>query len=444
MGLKPHTIALISTAVVAAFGIGYLVYFDQKRRSDPDFKKRLKRERKLNAKKEKVAKEEEVATVEELVKEVLKAVSKEEFPESAEDKEKYFMEQVGIGEELCKQGEAYYDQSVIHFYKALKIYPAPLELIMIYQKTVPEKVFRIVVNIMALEQQQRQAGFYEQFPPAETKLKLKEVEDKSGHQLVATDDFAPDTVLYTETPLISALHPQLEASHCNVCMKKLQQESVDCSNCNLVKFCSEACQKQGTSQYHQFLCTNNKLNTDEKQVGFLNFAKNNNLMYPQMIAQFLSSMVAEELEKNEQGKNASPYSSWDHIERMKSSEVEPSKESADEANTIKELLVSKVNGIDTFLTDEIYLLLKGKLNANSFAVPTSSEDMNQETFCEPIRKLGDQSTLGAALYKISTYVGSSNEEEPNIKFEFDNNTNLIKAVALKEIKNGDVIEARYS
>lgn len=31
------------------------------------------------------------------------------------------------------------------------MYPAPLELIMIYQKTVPEPVFQSVVQIMALE-----------------------------------------------------------------------------------------------------------------------------------------------------------------------------------------------------------------------------------------------------------------------------------------------------
>lgn len=161
-------------------------------------------------------------------------------------------------------------------------------------------------------------------------------------------------------------------------MKKLQEESVECNNCNLVKFCSETCQKKGSSQYHQFLCSNNKLDAQDKQVGFLDFAKDNNLLYPQMIAQFLSSMVAEEMEKNEQGKSASPYSSWDHIERMKSSEVEPSQESTNESTLIKELLASKVPGIDTFLTDEIYLLLKGKLNTNTFAVCTDSEEITQD------------------------------------------------------------------
>lgn len=41
MAVKASTIAVISTAVIAAFGIGYLVYFDQKRRKDPEFKKQL-------------------------------------------------------------------------------------------------------------------------------------------------------------------------------------------------------------------------------------------------------------------------------------------------------------------------------------------------------------------------------------------------------------------
>jgi import receptor subunit TOM20 len=41
MAPKPTTIALISTAIVATFGLGYLVYYDQKRRSDPNYKKQL-------------------------------------------------------------------------------------------------------------------------------------------------------------------------------------------------------------------------------------------------------------------------------------------------------------------------------------------------------------------------------------------------------------------
>lgn len=111
----------------------------------------LERERKKASKAVKKTQEKELVTVEALVKNVLDIVSQEKFPESAEGKEAYFMEQVSLGETLCGQGEAFYEQSVEPFYKALRVYPAPLELIMIYQKTLPEKVFRIVVNIMALE-----------------------------------------------------------------------------------------------------------------------------------------------------------------------------------------------------------------------------------------------------------------------------------------------------
>jgi import receptor subunit TOM20 len=55
-------------------------------------------------------------------------------------------------------------------------------------------------------------------------LKLKETEDKSGHHLVADDDFAEDAILYTETPLISALHPQLEVKCCFFKKKKKEKE----------------------------------------------------------------------------------------------------------------------------------------------------------------------------------------------------------------------------
>lgn len=100
---------------------------------------------------EKKKQEKEVHTVEQLIASVMKAVAAETFPETPEAKEAYFMENVTIGERYVGQGEAFYDQSVEFFYKALKVYPAPLELIMIYQKQLPEKVFRIVVNLMALE-----------------------------------------------------------------------------------------------------------------------------------------------------------------------------------------------------------------------------------------------------------------------------------------------------
>lgn len=48
-------------------------------------------------------------------------------------------------------GETYYHDSVLPFYRALKVYPKPLDLIMMYQKTVPDAIFQMIISIMSLE-----------------------------------------------------------------------------------------------------------------------------------------------------------------------------------------------------------------------------------------------------------------------------------------------------
>lgn len=39
--MKTSTIALISAGVATTLGIGYLIYFDSKRRNDPTFRRQL-------------------------------------------------------------------------------------------------------------------------------------------------------------------------------------------------------------------------------------------------------------------------------------------------------------------------------------------------------------------------------------------------------------------
>ncbi|KAI8637230.1 mitochondrial outer membrane translocase complex, subunit Tom20 domain-containing protein [Parasitella parasitica] len=150
--MKSSTIALIATGVIASAGLGYLVYFDSMRRNNPEFRKQLRRERKNAAKASQNAEKNEKESRLQLIENVIVECSKEELPTSAEAKEKYFMEQVAAGEALCGKGPAYYDEAVLPFYKALKVYPAPMELVMIYQKTIPEPVFSTITTILAIEQ----------------------------------------------------------------------------------------------------------------------------------------------------------------------------------------------------------------------------------------------------------------------------------------------------
>ncbi|KAG2226584.1 hypothetical protein INT45_005070 [Circinella minor] len=469
LGMKPKTFALATAGAVVAASLGYAVYFDHKRRNDPTLRKQMRRERKKVKKAAKAAEEDAKQGKLKLIDQVLEAVAKEPMPATPEAKEKYFMEQVAAGEQLCNAGEAYYNDAVLPFYKALKVYPAPLELIMIYQKTVPEPVFQTVVQLMALEQNKRQTAFYEQFPSKDTHVRLAELPAGKTPEgkpivrrgLVADEEVKDGQTIYTESPLVSGLHPSLEGEYCNYCLKKLPEEGkVECSNCDKVAFCSAECEKVANENYHRYLCINNKVlkegevdtedeektapsNNSDKEKAFLEYTKEKNTKYSYMVAKFLSTMVAEEMERTRSGESAeNTYNSWDHIDRFRYLDTSANEDTAREIEMLKEMLGSKVQGISEFLTDEIYLMLKGKLLFNAYAV-NIGEDIDVPESSEHMRKTSsDKKPVGAALYKISTYIGQS-EEEPNVKVVFGDNHD-ISVVALKDISKDTELVASYS
>ncbi|KAI9319058.1 MAS20 protein import receptor-domain-containing protein [Dichotomocladium elegans] len=156
--MRAQQVALLATGAIAALGLGYIIYFDYSRRSDPDFRKKLKRQRKQAAKAAQESQAEDKANKIKLIENVIVAAARETYPTSPEEREKYFMNQVAEGEALCTKGPEFYEQAVLPFYKALKVYPAPMELIVIYQKSIPEPVFTVIVNILAIEQQAMEAS----------------------------------------------------------------------------------------------------------------------------------------------------------------------------------------------------------------------------------------------------------------------------------------------
>lgn len=451
---------MITAGVAVTAGVAYMVYFDHQRRNDPNLKKKLKKEKKKIQKQEKKKEEAVKSNALQLIEAVMSAAEKEPLPTTPEAKEKYFMEQVAAGESLCNRGEAFYNDAVLPFYLALRVYPAPMELIMIYQKTVPEPVFQMVINIMALDQQKRQNLFYEKFPPKESNVKLAELPAGTNEEgtpvvrraLVADKDIAEGEVIYSERPLVSALYPELEGYHCNYCLKLLNDENkVECATCDLVAFCSEECAAKANEDYHKYLCSHNK-STEIKEADeaedknaaleFHQTSKTNNTKYPYMIARFLSAMVAEELSKQKDEKvGETVFGAWDHVDRFRYLETSPSAQSTSEISMLKEVLGPKVQGISEFLSDEIYLMLKGKMLYNAYAIPATTEIDVRESD-EHMRSTDkDGKYIGAGLYKISTYVGQS-DDNANVKLTFDNDNLTVSAI--KDIKKDDELLASYT
>ncbi|TVY15233.1 Mitochondrial import receptor subunit tom20 [Lachnellula arida] len=165
--VQTSTIVATTVGSVAAGLVAYAVYFDHRRRTDPNFRKQLKKESKRQAR---AAKEEAAAhTVRQraVIRTAVEEAKDEGFPSDVEEREAYFMQEVASGEGLSGDGrrsKALYSaehiliktgsnniEAALCFYKALKVYPQPKDLISIYDKTVPRAVLDILAEMIAAD-----------------------------------------------------------------------------------------------------------------------------------------------------------------------------------------------------------------------------------------------------------------------------------------------------
>lgn len=59
------------------------------------------------------------------------------------------MQSVQIGETLVAQGSEHYLNAAAAFYRGLKVYPKPAELLLIYKQAVPEQALDYVRRMVA-------------------------------------------------------------------------------------------------------------------------------------------------------------------------------------------------------------------------------------------------------------------------------------------------------
>ncbi|PKY09345.1 putative mitochondrial import receptor subunit [Aspergillus campestris IBT 28561] len=148
--MQTSTLVAISTGTVLTGLLAYAVYFDHKRQTDPDFRKSLKRNNRRMARAVKEEVEAQGAHERETIKQVVQQAKDEGFPTDLEEKEAYFMGQVAKGESICGE-DADKIEAALCFYKALKVYPQPKDLIAIYDKTVPKEVLEVLAMMVAMD-----------------------------------------------------------------------------------------------------------------------------------------------------------------------------------------------------------------------------------------------------------------------------------------------------
>ncbi|KAF8709445.1 MAS20 protein import receptor, partial [Rhizoctonia solani] len=152
--VETRTVVAVSAASAALAITGYLIYFDYKRRNDRGFRKKLRKEKKKAAKN---AKDGEATTPaapgrsQEELKGMLDQINAEPLPTLPAEREKYFMDHVGMGEQMLLRGPAFEVPAALAFYRALRAYPSPVEIIMIFQNTLPAHIFGLVMELASLD-----------------------------------------------------------------------------------------------------------------------------------------------------------------------------------------------------------------------------------------------------------------------------------------------------
>ncbi|PVH83578.1 protein import receptor MAS20 [Cadophora sp. DSE1049] len=148
--VQTSTIVAATVGTFATGFVAYAVYFDYKRRNDPQFRKQLKKESKRQAKAAKEEAEAHTVRQRQAIRAAIEEAKEEGFPSDVEEREAYFMQEVAQGEGLAGAGTDNVEAALC-FYKALKVYPTPSDLITIYDKTVPKAVLDILAEMIAAD-----------------------------------------------------------------------------------------------------------------------------------------------------------------------------------------------------------------------------------------------------------------------------------------------------
>ncbi|KAH7353651.1 MAS20 protein import receptor [Plectosphaerella cucumerina] len=157
--VQNSTIITASVAAVATGILAYVVYFDYNRRADPNFRRKLRRNERQQHRAEKDAAVEESARQRQTIKALVAEAKDEGYPSDTEGREAFFLQQVSEGETLSVDPSRSLE-AALAFYRALKVYPTPGDLINIYDKTVPKPVLDILAEMIAYDSDLKIGGSY--------------------------------------------------------------------------------------------------------------------------------------------------------------------------------------------------------------------------------------------------------------------------------------------
>lgn len=151
--------------------VGYAIYFDRKRRLDPNYKQKIRQNRK--------AKQARASNA---------ASSGVEFPDprDVQANEQFFFQQISLGEERMQSGSI--TEGIIHLSNAVVSCQQPAELLTIFRQTIPPEHFEMLVQSIPSAKMRQQASL-RKLPAFEgIKIEDEEEEGSAAKKVFVLDD----------------------------------------------------------------------------------------------------------------------------------------------------------------------------------------------------------------------------------------------------------------
>jgi import receptor subunit TOM20 len=146
--ISTTTVVTATVGTAATLALAYAVYFDHRRRHDPEFRKALKREARRSAKAQRQEAAASKAEERKRIKQVVADMEASGIPTPDTDMERFFLDEVSQGEAMCNDDHF---AAAACFYRAMKVYPQPKEMMGVYDRTVPKPVLDILAEIIAAD-----------------------------------------------------------------------------------------------------------------------------------------------------------------------------------------------------------------------------------------------------------------------------------------------------
>jgi len=346
---------LTTAAVISAVGciVGYGVYFDYRRRNDAEYRRSLaakaRRKRKAENKDEGESKkpvenmEEKGEKTQETKPKENKADLNEGTPEElkqilemcempieqlmilpGEQKQQAFYGLLMRGEMLMNTGAM--DQAVECFAKAVALVPAPGEVIMALERTLPPPVFgRFLERIQGDIQKKVKAYFKDLLAEKDSPVHFVAKEEKAVQDGIkaplswtirAKKNIPMGTLLWEEAADIIVPVGKDESIHCENCLRPSGTEHA-CDQCQNTFYCSEACLIHSLEGVHgMLLCPalieQGSPEAKEALSDLDEHVRKHGSPLPLLMLRYVAMLLGEEL-RGQGSAAGGPFAHYDHL-----------------------------------------------------------------------------------------------------------------------------------